>query len=108
MILNIKLTKLISFFLHAKLYKFISLKAKYNTIGNLVTSKSVSVTPFQYLVCPLFSMTAWIRRGMLDTRDSQYSFEISVTQTSLKDIVIYLLISISIYLFIRERDVPPW
>ena len=37
-------------------------------------SKSVSVTIFQYLVCPpLLSMIAWIRYGMLDTRDSQYS-----------------------------------
>ena len=39
---------------------------------------------FQYLVCPpLLSMTAWMRRIILYTRDSQYSWVILVTQTSL-------------------------
>ena len=71
------------FGLHTKLYKFISPKAWYNTIWNLITSKSVSVAAFQYTVCPLLSMTAWMRRGMLDTRDLLYSWVISGTQTSL-------------------------
>ena len=47
-------------------------------------SKSVSVTTFQYLLCPpLLSVNSWMRYGMLDTRDSLYSWVISMTQTSL-------------------------
>jgi len=49
-----------------------------------MTSKSVSVTTFYYLVYhPLLSTTAWVRQGMLYTRDSQYSWVISMSQTSL-------------------------
>ena len=49
-----------------------------------MTSKSVSVTTFQYLICPsLSSMTTWMQCSMLDTRDLQYFWLISVTQTAL-------------------------
>ena len=35
-----------------------------------MSSKSVSVTTLQCLVCPpLLSMTVWMQHGMLDTRD---------------------------------------
>ena len=38
-----------------------------------MTSKSVSVSNFQYLVCPsLLSVTAWMWHGMLNTRYSQW------------------------------------
>ena len=41
-----------------------------------MASKSDSITTFK-------SMTAWMRRGTLNTRDSHCSWEISVTQTCL-------------------------